>query len=1283
MTIVPLNMNATTVNKKGKLFQPPDKLNKTTGNINEKKHFEEQVSLPEGGQLTALHLLAINGNKAVLQEKLNKNAHNINQTDHMGRTPLIYSVLGDQYECALLLLKAGAKIDETDVDNRTALHWACYQGNQKLVKLLLSKGADHNLQEKELRTPLHLSTFHDNIKVIQALLRCVKGKEIDTPDNNQMTALCWCVYYDRVESTRLLLKHGASPASFDKDFRTVLHWTSTNKDPTILKLLLEHVKDKDKQQLNFEDNKGQTLLHMAVGQSNISLVEYLVSLPETKLNSRDQLERTPLHWAAILKEVDMVRLLLHHKAEHSVGDKNGIRPLHYAVQSGSLETVEAMLNSNANIIDEPAGDQRTALMWASVKGNDQIMKLLLDKKCSDVNAVDVNEQSALHMCMQSGHLQSVKVLIDAGADVNMVDGKHHIPLFYACASGHADVVTELIDRGSDKQLEDKDLEGRCPLHYAAMVDRTDIIKILLRRQLDPNTQDNAGCPPLHFAAYGGFVHSMSALLENGADVNLPDNDKQTALHWACRSGSLDAVKLLVARFNANVNAFHYGGGELTPLDYALLEDHQDVALYLTENNAFTGAYIKDTAATKIRAVYLGYSFRKTFRKDILKRHLSKRKFQPNLSAVGEQQELDLKNSNSNTANKQRKRSEFGWSKYQVLSFSTEQEGSALETLLKNIQHSTQLNKERTSSPSLGEQRKSSSLSNISLSSKSSIFLTPDRAKNKIINEPSNPLLINKSNQIDVKTFLKYQRTNSNDALNSSQTSVKNADNVISFSSSNSKDSPDKLPGKRESGDFFPTNPSITSSHSSSELFLHKQDKNNLINKTYSRYYIHDNRSIISSSTNSNSVFETRIPSSAKPTASIPPINQNELPKSSTTNTQHYETRNSLLSASSQQYESCGSLTTLSSQMFKPRGSLTTNHLTALTGTVNQRYGSHSSLSNLSTNLESEKPWDIYRRDKKRIDLIRQKTNAAITIQIWFRYYQRRQKSKMKRTISRQDRVFDDITCEIDLLNENISEKVSPTQISTLRSSPKWSREQWKHSLSGLNLSKESDSENFLNPSELQNNSFNQNFSHFTKGSLDFLSREPVESVDSFDSDESSIPDQETLEEVAALVIQLAWRQYVKNKLLKNIEIVEENKNQSVTAKDNNEKRTTKSVSVKRNKSVSFNTYRKTDLGAEEEKNKSVDVVRSESLRTSASPSKDLASTTSFPLMQNAYRRSMRKKRGKKFSIKKKLLPFTSTHSGNDNKNEMALKPPLTKDEMAAVKTGKAKLFLNKKAHSQQ
>ena len=370
-------------------------------------------------------------------------------------------------------------------------------------------------------------------------------------------------------------------------------------------------------------------------------------------------------------------------------------------------------------------------------------------------------------------------------------------------------------------------------------------------------------------------------------------------------------------------------------------------------------------------------------------------------------------------------------------------------------------------------------------------------------------------------------------------------------------------------------------------------------------------------------------------------------------------------------------------MFKPRGSLTTNHLTALTGTVNQRYGSHSSLSNLSTNLESEKPWDIYRRDKKRIDLIRQKTNAAITIQIWFRYYQRRQKSKMKRTISRQDRVFDDITCEIDLLNENISEKVSPTQISTLRSSPKWSREQWKHSLSGLNLSKESDSENFLNPSELQNNSFNQNFSHFTKGSLDFLSREPVESVDSFDSDESSIPDQETLEEVAALVIQLAWRQYVKNKLLKNIEIVEENKNQSVTAKDNNEKRTTKSVSVKRNKSVSFNTYRKTDLGAEEEKNKSVDVVRSESLRTSASPSKDLASTTSFPLMQNAYQRSMRKKRGKKFSIKKKLLPFTSTHSGNDNKNEMALKPPLTKDEMAAVKTGKAKLFLNKKAHSQQ
>lgn len=71
---------------------------------------------------------------------------------------------------------------------------------------------------------------------------------------------------------------------------------------------------------------------------------------------------------------------------------------------------------------------------------------------------------------------------------------------------------------------------------------------------------------------------MSVLLENGANVNMQDKEGHTALHWACRSGSLEAVKLLVARYNAKVNMMEFTRQKYTPLDYALIGDHQDVAL---------------------------------------------------------------------------------------------------------------------------------------------------------------------------------------------------------------------------------------------------------------------------------------------------------------------------------------------------------------------------------------------------------------------------------------------------------------------------------------------------------------------------------------------------------------------------------------------------------------------------------------------------------------------------------------------------------------------------------
>ncbi|GCC40945.1 hypothetical protein chiPu_0024579 [Chiloscyllium punctatum] len=65
----------------------------------------------------------------------------------------------------------------------------------------------------------------------------------------------------------------------------------------------------------------------------------------------------------------------------------------------------------------------------------------------------------------------------------------------------------------------------------------------------------------------------------------------------------------------------------TPLDYALLGEHQEVIQYMLEHGALSIAAIQDIAASKIQAVYKGYMVRKAFqeRKNLLMKHEQLRK----------------------------------------------------------------------------------------------------------------------------------------------------------------------------------------------------------------------------------------------------------------------------------------------------------------------------------------------------------------------------------------------------------------------------------------------------------------------------------------------------------------------------------------------------------------------------------------------------------------------------------------------------------------------------------
>ncbi|NXT02822.1 INVS protein, partial [Jacana jacana] len=288
------------------------------------------------------------------------------------------------------------------------------------------------------------------------------------------------------------------------------------------------------------------------------------------------------------------------------------------------ETVEVFLK-HPSVKDDSDLEGRTSFMWAAGKGSDDVIRTMLALKLDiDINMTDKYAGTALHAAALSGHVSTVKLLLEHNAQVDALDVMKHTPLFRACEMGHREVIQTLIKGGARVDLVDQD--GHSPLHWAALGGNADVCQILIENKINPNVQDYAGRTPLQCAAYGGYINCMVVLLENNADPNIQDKEGRTALHWLCNNGYLDAIKLLLG-FDAFPNHMESSEERYTPLDYALLGEHHEVIQFMLEHGALSIAAIQDIAAFKIQAVYKGYKVRKAFqeRKNLLMKHEQLRK----------------------------------------------------------------------------------------------------------------------------------------------------------------------------------------------------------------------------------------------------------------------------------------------------------------------------------------------------------------------------------------------------------------------------------------------------------------------------------------------------------------------------------------------------------------------------------------------------------------------------------------------------------------------------------
>ncbi|MEP7304998.1 MAG: ankyrin repeat domain-containing protein [Acidobacteriota bacterium] len=238
-----------------------------------------------------------------------------------------------------------------------------------------------------------------------------------------------------------------------------------------------------------------------------------------------------------------------------------------AVKVGNRAAVRALLTPTA--VKSAEADGMTALHWA-VRGDDLDTVQLLIKAGANVSAGNRYGITPLSLAATNGNPAIARALLKAGANPNAPGPDGETVLMTAARAGSADVVNALIERGVNVNATET-WQGQTALMWAAAENHGAVIKALGAHGVELNARSKE----LSFPDYRYETNGMAVF-------QLPKGG-WTALMYAARQNAMEAVSAL-ADVHADLNATTKQEGT-TALQIAIINIHYDLANLLLERGA--------------------------------------------------------------------------------------------------------------------------------------------------------------------------------------------------------------------------------------------------------------------------------------------------------------------------------------------------------------------------------------------------------------------------------------------------------------------------------------------------------------------------------------------------------------------------------------------------------------------------------------------------------------------------------------------------------------------------
>jgi ankyrin repeat protein len=367
--------------------------------------------------------------------------------DAYAQSPLIAAVKQGDRAAVRALLQRTPDVNAASADGTTSLHWAAQFNDAETAMLLLGAGADVRAANRYGVTPLQAAAVNGDPAFIAALLKAGADPNAVLPEGE--TVLMTAARTGRVEALAVLIDGGARLDVQERWFgESPLIWAAAEDHAGAVELLIRRGADVNglSARQNFKSRRaGQSVLPLgswtplmyAARENALGAGRALIAA-KADLDLADPDGATALVIAIINANYDFAKLLLDAGADPNVVDTAaGMGPLYAAIDMHRLAVGHGRPNPHpSGVLD--AVDIVGLLLEHKADPNARLKAAIMQRQHTAGDGTLAAGATPLMRASKSGDIAMVRLLLAAGADPALTLPNRTTPLMFAAGLGWRD-----------------------------------------------------------------------------------------------------------------------------------------------------------------------------------------------------------------------------------------------------------------------------------------------------------------------------------------------------------------------------------------------------------------------------------------------------------------------------------------------------------------------------------------------------------------------------------------------------------------------------------------------------------------------------------------------------------------------------------------------------------------------------------------------------------------------------------------------------------------------------